>query len=259
MIHAYLKSQSGKDSIRTNEDALTASVITTLLHLPVELVWEVFRSACTRSSELPKTSGRLLGYDFWPHWVSKHTKNSNHIEPDVFLRFEHFDVIIEAKRWDERQQSKYQWQREYTAYLNEYEEEQRQVFMFAIGGLHSDKTGSVTPHHYENDPIKVYKFRWRYILREVQKLHEDLKRVRMPSSQTQSHIYTLQSIIDSMAWFGFVIIKWFKDFEETARLRIDDTSIAQWRTEAFPSFHYSFTLPSAEISYNPTIFKQWQI
>jgi LPXTG-motif cell wall-anchored protein len=47
--------------------------------------------------DLPFNSGRLLSFDFWPHWDKTGTDNTNYVEPDLFIKFDEFDVIIEAK------------------------------------------------------------------------------------------------------------------------------------------------------------------
>ncbi|MFA6290075.1 MAG: hypothetical protein WC661_22035 [Opitutaceae bacterium] len=90
------------------EDSLTAAVFTHLLHLPVELFWRILRDACY-TCRLPENSGEVLDAAFWPAWDAAGTNNSARVIPDLFLRFTEFDLIIEAKRWDDSMQDKHQW------------------------------------------------------------------------------------------------------------------------------------------------------
>lgn len=81
----------------TNEDPKTSAVFENLMLLPDNVFWHLMRQSCFSNTDMPITSGRLLSYDFWPHWDRTGTDNTNYVEPDLFIRFEEFDVIIEAK------------------------------------------------------------------------------------------------------------------------------------------------------------------
>ena len=94
------------------EDSFTASIFTHLLHFPSEVFWQIIREACY-SDHLPNIAGELTEDEsFWPHWCANETDNKNFVEPDLFLRFREFDLIIEAKRWDDRQQYRSQWEKD---------------------------------------------------------------------------------------------------------------------------------------------------
>ena len=94
----------------TYEDPKTSSVFETLLMLPDELLWEVLRAACFDNDNLPMVSGQIEDYEFWPHWDSANTSNTKLVEPDVFIRFQSFDLIIEAKYRDNYGQYSQQWE-----------------------------------------------------------------------------------------------------------------------------------------------------
>src|SRR5579871_5883899 len=85
------------------EDSLTAAVFTHLLHLPVELFWQVLRNACC-TDQLPKHIGEPSIVAPWPNWKATGTKNSIRVVPDLFMRFPTLDLIIEAKRADDGMQ-----------------------------------------------------------------------------------------------------------------------------------------------------------
>lgn len=125
------------------EDFRTSTIVGILLFLPDVLMWRILRNACFGSSKLPEEAGKLLSYDFWPHWNADNTSNNGYVEPDVFMSFENVDVIIEAKRFDEYGQYFEEWKNELIAYSNEYGNGSKPVFLIALGGNGATKETEV--------------------------------------------------------------------------------------------------------------------
>ena len=105
-----------KITINLCEDSLTSGIFDTLFLLPEQLCWEIVRKAVRTTpqnteQEMPTKAGRLLHYAFWPKWNPEDTQNVHYVEPDVFIRFSEFDVIIEAKRYEEGLQNSAQWEK----------------------------------------------------------------------------------------------------------------------------------------------------
>ena len=120
------------------EDSLTSSVFERLLLLSDENLWWVLRNACDKqaATTLPDNVGKLEKFEFWPSWEPdlKLERNSLRVEPDVFLRFEGLDILVEAKRYDFVQsQREEQWQNELAAWFQEFKSD-RPVLLLAIGG-----------------------------------------------------------------------------------------------------------------------------
>src|ERR1039457_6549433 len=90
------------------EDSLTAAVFSHLLHLPSEAFWRILSRACYTES-LPDYPGEPLILNAWPNWNAAGTDNSNRVIPDLFMRFNAFDLIIEAKIKDDGTQYRSQW------------------------------------------------------------------------------------------------------------------------------------------------------
>lgn len=122
----------------TNEDPKTSVVFENLMLLPDNVFWGILRKAAANKDVLPQEAGLLADdFSFWPKWNpnSKYeTGNCNYVEPDVFFRFKNIDVIVEAKYSDNSGQYRDEWEREFKAYLNEYEEDQKTVVLLAVGG-----------------------------------------------------------------------------------------------------------------------------
>lgn len=118
------------------EDSLTSSVFERLALLSDENLWWVLRNACDKqaAATLPDNVGKLEKFEFWPKWEadSELGRNNTYVEPDVFLRFEELDIIVEAKRHDFTQsQNIEQWQNELGAWCQEFQSD-RQVVLLVL-------------------------------------------------------------------------------------------------------------------------------
>lgn len=214
MIQAILRNKiksEVRDYFKTKEDTLTSSVIGNLLFLPTNFILEILSNSSYDKFSYSRF-GKLSSFEFWPHWNSKNTSNSNFVEPDVFLRFENVDLIIEAKRYDDNQQYIGQWKNEIISYYNEYEDEEKELYFLAIGGINSNNT-ELIPIVGKSD-VLIYKLRWKKILDEVTKNIEKLEKIKSFSDNANSTIRILQVILQSFELHGFLSIKWFKDFKK---------------------------------------------
>lgn len=197
--------------INVCEDSLTAAIFTHLLHLPSEVFWQILRNACHTTS-LPEDAGEPRSVEFWPKWNPNKTKNASYVEPDVFIRFDSFDVIIEAKREDEGQQYRQQWENEVTAYDNEYGHENVPVRMIALGGIWDTKDDEV-PVRMSVCPVHMC--RWSSVLLECQRLREQLVETNKdsPSSRTSADLRILNDLIALFAAHEYMTFRWFVDFD----------------------------------------------
>ena len=112
-----------------SEDAKTSSIIGTLSLLPAQQFWTIIRRACSNANGLPESVTELQHIEFWPQW-----KLNDRVEPDVFVRFKEFDLIVELKRNDGNQQYMNQWKREIEAYRLRYKDSDKDVYLVAISG-----------------------------------------------------------------------------------------------------------------------------
>lgn len=152
----------------TQEDPKTSIIFENLMLLPENIFWKIIFQSAANKEILPKDAGFLSEFEFWPHWESKgkyDAGNSKFVEPDVFFRFENFDVIIEAKYSDCGGQYVEEWRREFMAYLNEYEEDKKEVYLLAVGGNHSFNREE--PIAIGNYKCQIIKYSWVEILEQV--------------------------------------------------------------------------------------------
>ncbi|MDC0302681.1 hypothetical protein OAL23_00775 [bacterium] len=207
--------------ISPQEDTLTASVFGHLLHLPVETFWQILRQACD-GHELPEHCGEPLLIDPWPKWASEGTSNSRYVEPDLFLRFAEFDLIIEAKRWDGGMQSHDQWAKQLISYHNVYGanagEENQNCHYLAVGGLwsyRSERFSFQTEDGSVAGECVVSKARWQGIVIQCQRLLRHLQDSPYPTSQDRANQRLLGDLIELFAVHGFSTGRWFEDLDFT--------------------------------------------
>lgn len=236
---------------RAREDSLTASVFSHLFHLPFEVYWRILRNAC-HTGGLLENPGEPEVVEFWPHWDAQHTTNANFVEPDVFLRFKDFDLIIEAKRWDRGQQDRSQWERELVAYAAEYGEERREVRMLALGGIHQqhddgiEHQWTITPtgglDAEEPHPFKcpVHMCEWSRILKECKLMERELAKAEFPTSQSRAHHRILKDLIQLFAVHNFQAGTWY---EETLQRRARLSANTEPARSLFRTIHIQFKLP----------------
>ena len=150
------------------EDSLTSSVFERLALLSDENLWWVLRNACDKqalaATPLPDNVGKLEKIEFWPSWKpdSQLERNSSRVEPDVFLRFEQYDIIVEAKRHDFTQsQNIEQWQNELGAWCQEFQTD-RPVVLLAIGGNTTVGTCEVELEHLTQQ-FRVEQLHWEML------------------------------------------------------------------------------------------------
>ena len=179
----------------TYEDPKTSSVFENLMLLPDNVFWHILKSSCFYNERMLTNSGRLLSYGFWAHWAHRDntgTGNNTYVEPDLFIRFEEFDVIIEAKYGDYGGQYIKQWPQELTAYDNEYGKEKKPVIFIAVGGNMSMDIEEIKVRSRKH---LIFKCNWLSLLIATNKYRSELKRISVPDMNTSATLRLLDNII----------------------------------------------------------------
>ena len=129
MLRAILKGKASNPAI---EDTLTAGVFGRLMYLNTKLIWSILSSSFLSDASLQNSPIDYENTEFWPHWWLEKDKKT--VEPDIILRFDQCDLIVEAKRWDSYMQNPHQLVREWISY-HEQQLIKKKVFLLAVGGL----------------------------------------------------------------------------------------------------------------------------
>jgi hypothetical protein len=195
-----------KGNLGTCEDSLTAVVFDTLKYLPTEMFWSILKRSLYYD-KLPTASGDLLSISFWDKWKAKDTTNSNFVEPDVFLRFNEFDVIIEAKRHDEKQQSGTQMKNEIQAYYNEFNEDNKVLYFIQLGGLHhrNDELDFL----FKDKNVVICKTNWTKLLEQIVTENNKIKNSGLTILSAYNRI--LEDSISGFALHQYYKKRWLKN------------------------------------------------
>lgn len=210
---SYFHRRKGK--LTSCEDSLTAVVFDTLKYLPTEMFWSILKRSLY-FDKLPIASGNLLSISFWDKWESKDTTNSNFVEPDIFLRFNEFDVIIEAKRFDEKQQSVTQMKNEIQAYYNEFQEDEKALYFIQLGGLHHRNDEPNFP--FKNKTIVICKTNWTRLLEEI--VNENNKLKEKTSSIEFAYSRILEDSINGFALHQYYKKRWLKNLTVKSSIQL---------------------------------------
>lgn len=209
----------------THEDPKTSTVFESMLMLPDELFWKILRRACFNNDNLPLVAGKIESYEFWPHWDPTKTTNSNLVEPDLFIRFQLFDVIIEAKYSDGGGQYFQQWKNEIQAYNNEYGDENKLVYFVAVGGNADKHTESVKLTR----DVTVNKCTWLSLLIQVAQYREELCGLSFRTDENSSLLRILELIELGFNIHRVYNIHWFNELERATSF-ISPESISTLKT-----------------------------
>jgi hypothetical protein len=188
---------------RPREDSLTAAVFGHLLHLPIELFWQLLMKACIRH-ELPNSPSELEEILPWVPCDAQGTSNDQRVIPDLLLRFTEFDLLVEAKRWDRPMQSLEQLHNELRAYHNRFGNNKR-MYMLAIGG--------VTGAEKLNEGTSLSLCTWQNLLTQCRRLQKQLRTNPDKGSQQSAHVRILEDTISLFRHHNFLPLKWFDDFD----------------------------------------------
>jgi hypothetical protein len=184
------------------EDKITSSVFDNLLLLPDDIFWEILRFSCYDHENLPSNAGGIIEYEFWPHWSATGTKNANYVEPDLFVSFEHLDIIIEAKRGNNTQ-SVDQWQQEVIAYYNEFNERNKNVWLIAIDGIEKEENESVCCG--DGKSVTVIKSKWIKVLEGIMKFSDD------PRLNCNNMKRLFETVIRYLFFYGIMKTAWLSE------------------------------------------------
>lgn len=201
MIHSYSKIKTDRNY---NEDFKTYSTLGVLQYLPAQFFWTLIKESVVEGQSLTDDSGEIVEAHFWPKWYKIQNinvvSNSTYIEPDVFIRFENFDCIIEVKKTDSGGQHSDQWESQTQAYKNEYPEG-REIYYIALGGNPSlDAARESKINH-------VYKSTWHKLLRAISKALEERVNLTYRTETDNQEIRILQSAVDAFARYNEYVVE----------------------------------------------------
>ena len=85
LLHKKLKDSFENPHFKPSEDSLTSSVMGLMQYLPDDIFWDLLRSSCGRSSNLPESVGAIMSVNFWDRWDSTDTLQQFGMEIHCFM------------------------------------------------------------------------------------------------------------------------------------------------------------------------------
>lgn len=224
--------QLGKMQLAYNEDSLTSSVFQLLCYLPTDLMWKFLQESCY-GNHLPTDIGKLENVEYWCHWKVSEDEhelinNKNFVEPDVFMSFEKLDFIIEAKRWDNKQQYHKQWITELKGYRNEFKKDgtDKQVILLALGGINKKEKEVI---EIDGENFLVIKCRWKRLLETFIAYRKELEKGQNNSSFYEGHMAIINDLILSLELHGYFGGIWFEKETRLKELKPNLKNITLWQ------------------------------
>ncbi|HOF16590.1 MAG TPA: hypothetical protein PLF32_06445 [Bacteroidales bacterium] len=197
-----------KGNFRVCEDSLTSTVFDLLKYLPIEIFWNILKKSLYHQ-KLPLNSGEILDFSYWTKWNANETDNSRYIEPDLFIRFEEFDLIIEAKRYNENQQNESQITKEIQSYINEFGNENKDLYFIQLGGLFD--LNEVQDRFINEQKVVLCKSDWTKLLDQI--VYEKDKLNQIDYTHTNSYIRILEDLIKGFEMHSFYKKIWLNSIE----------------------------------------------
>jgi hypothetical protein len=212
-----------KTLIESSEDSLTSTVFGLLFYLPVELFWRILTDACY-GDKLPKQSGRTIRYDFWPRWTFSDRNNTYLVEPDVFIQFEEFNLIIEAKHLDYNQQYHFQWKNQLKSYFNEFDDHKPVCFL-AMGGITTGDEGASVVQIAGKQEVTVVKCRWKTLLAQVKKTQTQFKSIKHLTSANDAVLNILNDLIIAFRIHGYTPVELLETISKDVNIEYAPNSV----------------------------------
>jgi len=220
-----------KAQIRLYEDTLTAGVFDTLMLLPHEVFWEILTKA-SFGEFLPEYAGPVMEYQFWPNWDPENTQNTKLVEPDLFIRFKEFDLLIEAKKRCINAIETGQWENEIQAYMNEYKEDNKDVYLLALGNNANIENETV---QIDKQKIMIIKCSWTNLLIQLMNKLDQIENCLYVSSN-YSIAAILKMVIKYLEIHGYIQMSWLESLLEDLAINkisfeISHNTVINWQTE----------------------------
>lgn len=244
MIQAYFKGKLviQDNCIKQDEDFKTSSSIGLLQYLPDDVFWNIMRNCCVGFTTTD--FGKIESFNFWAHNDPTGTRNTNYVEPDVWIETEKYDVIIEVKKKDENgeySQSIEQWEDQVQSVKNEQNNNdyEKPIILIALGG-----NDVMQPENALNSP--VYKASWYNLMNAVVKERD--------AQSDNGYIFRiLDDVVELFARQGVMKIEWLNTLPLVS---VDAHALDLWKTiKSKPSVGFS-SIPQMII--NETNIQQWR-
>ncbi|MDD2576960.1 MAG: hypothetical protein PHV76_05610 [Bacteroidales bacterium] len=208
-FHHKIKFSSNFTKLIYTEDVLTSSFFGLLQYLPSKLIIDILSDSINLKLKHEEI-GELKEILFWPKYNSKGTSNKNFVEPDIFMEFEYADMLFEIKHKDGFGQYTNQWENEIISYYNEYSENNKSIYFFAIGGNTNLISESLL---IDGRKHIINKTSWHLLLNKVVNTKKSIINNIIKIDNEKGVIRIIDDIITSFEKHNYYQINWFENID----------------------------------------------
>ena len=231
MLTAIIKGKAGRldfntgdenirwrELFKTREDLLTAAVFSRWSYLSNETQHHLMHQWFSGKGDFKK----FQGIEFWPKYDLPDNKDRQSVEPDVLIKFEGFNVLIEVKPPSGGNQYLEQWKNEIEGYYSCENNKDIPLYFLAIGRIKNVKYRS--NNEFFPRPALIHAISWKIIAHTIYDFSK--------STNNNQDRRILKDVLEALGLYGVVGHKFlFRDF-----------------------FKPNNKLPSLELSY----FQRWK-
>ncbi|MGF1906989.1 hypothetical protein [Aliivibrio salmonicida] len=137
--HNENDSVSWSSLFKAREDLLTSTFFERFAYLSDLAQMQILADCFTLlTDEFKATFGGFQFIDYWPRYTLKEGDESRQVEPDLVIRFELCNLIVEVKPPEGGDQYYEQWQREIASFIQSDERNELPLHFLAIGRIEVD-------------------------------------------------------------------------------------------------------------------------
>ncbi|PME29182.1 hypothetical protein BCV39_08655 [Vibrio sp. 10N.286.55.E10] len=169
------ESVSWSSLFKAREDLLTSTFFERFAYLSDDVQTQILASCFSLSpDDFQAKFGAFQSIDYWPRYELSEGGESRQVEPDLVIRFELCNLIVEVKPPEGGDQYYEQWQREVASFIQSDEHNELPLHFLAIGRIEaSNATQWAELLHERYDCLKtVSATKWQAVTDNLVKLIE---------------------------------------------------------------------------------------
>lgn len=217
-IESAGESVSWRHLFKSREDLLTAAIFSRWSYLSLNAKHSLLKEWV---KDLELSNANYKDIEFWPKYDLV-MEGRNFVEPDVLIRYEEFDVLIEVKPPQNGGQTFGQWERELEGYLSAGEDMPLHFLAIGRNSVHAEAWKSVFMERYKRLQ-SMHTINWKSVANTV---HEITK---LSDPESQDHRILLD-MTEALRIYGVTthIYKWSDfnpSFDDFRGVRLPNISL----------------------------------
>ncbi|MEZ8656902.1 hypothetical protein AB6D60_23375 [Vibrio splendidus] len=202
----------GQDSVRwasvfkAREDLLTSTFFERFAYLSDDVQTQILASCFSLSpDDFQAKFGAFQSIDYWPRYGLSEGGESRQVEPDLVIRFELCNLIVEVKPPAGGDQYFEQWHKEIESFLQSEDDSPKDLYFLAIGRIEKKQAlewANKLLSKQESNPLKgIAAIKWDAVAAHlVELLNNDQASNALNISSQEKRI--LNDILDGLSLYG---------------------------------------------------------